>query len=102
MWWRRVRERIWPRRAEARAERVLTEAVDGLSDVADYLRYDPVPPVWRELRKYSWDKLRADAFAAAMVATALREPPGVTVIESRDISAAVSQAPASSSSRAGP
>jgi SulP family sulfate permease len=68
MWWRRVRERIWPRRAEARAERVLTEAVDGLSDVADYLRYDPVPPVWRELRKYSWDKLRADAFAAAMVA----------------------------------
>jgi SulP family sulfate permease len=68
MWWRRVRERILPRRAEARAERVLTEAVDGLSDVADYLRYDPVPPVWRELRKYSWAKLRADAFAAAMVA----------------------------------
>ena len=63
-----MRERILPRRAEARAERVLTEAVDGLSDVADYLRYDPVPPVWRELRKYSWAKLRADAFAAAMVA----------------------------------
>lgn len=63
-----MRERILPRRAEARAERVLTEAVDGLSDVADYLRYDPVPPVWRELRRYSWSKLRADAFAAVMVA----------------------------------
>ena len=68
MWWRRVRERVFPRKAEVRAERVLNEAVDGLSDVADYLRYDPVPPVWLELRGYSWAKLKADAFAAVMVA----------------------------------
>jgi sulfate permease, SulP family len=51
-----------------RAERALNEAVGGLSDVADYLRLDPVPPVFRELKRYSFSKLKADAIAAAMVA----------------------------------
>jgi MFS superfamily sulfate permease-like transporter len=50
------------------ASRVFNEAVEGLSDVADYLRHDPVPPVWRELRKYSFAKLKADAMAGATVA----------------------------------
>jgi SulP family sulfate permease len=34
----------------------------------DYLRLDPVPPVWRELQTYSLTKLRADLTAGAMVA----------------------------------
>ena len=50
------------------ASRVFNEAVEGLSDVADYLRHDPVPPVWRELKKYSFAKLKADAMAGATVA----------------------------------
>ena len=50
----------------------------------------------------TWRPVAASDIAAAMVATALREPPGVTVIESRDIPAAASQASASKSSRAGP
>ncbi len=50
------------------ASRVFNEAVEGLSDVADYLRHDPVPPIWRELRKYSLAKLKADALAGATVA----------------------------------
>lgn len=65
---RKVREAKIPQRAEKAAGRVFNEAVGGLSDVADYLRYDPVPPIWRELKKYSWPKLKADAFAALMVA----------------------------------
>jgi sulfate permease, SulP family len=51
-----------------RAERVFNEAVGGLHDVADYLKLDPVPPVWRELKRYSWGKFRADVIAAVMVA----------------------------------
>jgi sulfate permease, SulP family len=68
MWWRTLRERHAFRSSEAVAERVLSDAVDGISDVAGYFRYDPVPPVWRELRTYSWDKLKADGYAALMVA----------------------------------
>jgi hypothetical protein len=33
----------------------------------------------------TWRPVQARQIAAAMVATALRSPPGVTVIESRDI-----------------
>jgi uncharacterized protein YbjT (DUF2867 family) len=36
----------------------------------------------------TWRPVAAGDIAAAMVATALREPPGVTVIESRDIARA--------------
>lgn len=68
MWWRKAREAIFPKRAEQAAERVFHDAVGGLTDVADYLRYDPVPAFWRELRHYSWAKLRADAYAAVMIA----------------------------------
>ena len=50
------------------ASRVFKEAVGGLSDVADYLYADPVPPVWRELKKYSLTKLKADAIAGFTVA----------------------------------
>jgi sulfate permease, SulP family len=50
------------------ASRVFNEAVEGLSDVADYLRHDPVPPLWRELKKYSFAKFKADALAGVTVA----------------------------------
>jgi uncharacterized protein YbjT (DUF2867 family) len=39
----------------------------------------------------TWRPVAARNIAAAMIATALREPPGVTVIESRDISGAARQ-----------
>jgi uncharacterized protein YbjT (DUF2867 family) len=39
----------------------------------------------------TWRPVAAGDIAAAMVATALREPPGVTVIESRDIARAASR-----------
>jgi len=48
--------------------KVLSQAVEGLTDVADYLRLDPVPPVLRELRSYSLTKLKADALAGLMIA----------------------------------
>ncbi|MET0262424.1 MAG: SulP family inorganic anion transporter, partial [Rariglobus sp.] len=51
-----------------KATRVFNEAVGGLSDVADYLKLDPVPPVWRELRKYSFAKFKSDIMAGLMVA----------------------------------
>lgn len=53
--------------AEKVAGRVLNDAVGGLTDVADYLRHDPVPPVFRALRHYSFSKLRADLLAGLMV-----------------------------------
>jgi len=68
MWWRRARESIFPKRAEKAAGRVFNDAVGGLNDVADYLRYDPVPPLWREIRQYTLSKFRADGVAAAMIA----------------------------------
>ncbi len=49
------------------AAKVLNEAVGGLSDVADYLKTDPIPPLWRELRNYNFAKLKADAMAAAII-----------------------------------
>lgn len=59
---------MFARKSEQVATRVFNEAVGGLSDVADYLRLDPVPPVWRELKKYSFAKLKADAVAGVTVA----------------------------------
>ncbi len=50
------------------ATRVLNQAGDVLYDAVDYLRLDPVPPVLRELRRYSTKKLRADLLAGATVA----------------------------------
>ncbi len=50
------------------ATQVFNDAVEGLSDFAGYLKLDPVPPVWRELKRYSVDKLRADLTAAFTVA----------------------------------
>lgn len=50
------------------ATRVFNDAVEGLSDFADYLRLDPIPPVWRELKRYSNKKLKADLFAGLTVA----------------------------------
>lgn len=55
-------------RAEGVASRVFNEAVGGLSDVADYFKLDPVPPVWRELKRYNLGKLRADAISATTMA----------------------------------
>lgn len=51
-----------------KASRAFNQAVDGLGDAVDYLRLDPVPPVWRELRNYSRGKFRADLLAGATVA----------------------------------
>ncbi len=51
-----------------KASRAFNQAVDGLGDAVDYLRLDPVPPLWRELRKYDLKKLRADLFAGVMIA----------------------------------
>ena len=65
---RKVREAFSTKRAEGAAGRVFHDAVGGLSDVAGYLRYDPVPPIWRELKRYSMSAFKADAFAALMVA----------------------------------
>ncbi len=47
---------------------VISEAVGGLTEVADYFRMDPVPPIMRGLARYSWSKLRRDLIAAVMVA----------------------------------
>lgn len=49
------------------ARAVLNQAGDVLTDAVDYLRLDPVPPVLRELRRYSWAKLKADIMAGVMV-----------------------------------
>ncbi|MCU0791454.1 MAG: SulP family inorganic anion transporter [Opitutaceae bacterium] len=50
------------------AARVITQAGGVLSDAVDYLRLDPVPPVVREVKRYSFAKLKADVVAGAMVA----------------------------------
>lgn len=50
------------------ASKVLNTAVEGITDVADYLRTDPVPPIFRELKQYNRQKLRADLVAGATVA----------------------------------
>lgn len=56
------------RRPDHVAAHVLNTAVEGLTDVADYLRTDPVPPLFRELKKYNPIKLRADVVSGATVA----------------------------------
>lgn len=50
------------------ATRVLNQAGDVITDAVDYFRLDPVPPVWRELKRYGRAKLRADVMAGATVA----------------------------------
>lgn len=50
------------------ATKVFNEAVEGLADFADYLRLDPIPPVWRELKRYSVAKLKSDVVAGLTVA----------------------------------
>lgn len=61
--------------AEKVADRVFNEAAEGLSDAAEglkdlgeHLKSDPVPPIWRELRRYTRRKFRADLVAGATVA----------------------------------
>lgn len=55
-------------RPEQVASRVLNTAVEGITDVADYLRTDPIPPIYRELKRYDRKKLKADLVAGATVA----------------------------------
>lgn len=55
-------------RPEQVASRVLNTAVEGITDAVDYLRTDPVPPLFRELRRYDRKKLRADLVAGAIIA----------------------------------
>ncbi len=50
------------------ATRVLNQAGGVLSDAVDYLRLDPIPPVLRELKRYTRPLLRADLLAGATVA----------------------------------
>jgi len=50
------------------AARVLNQAGGVLSDAVDYLRLDPIPPVFRELRRYTRPLLSADLLAGATVA----------------------------------
>ena len=52
----------------AHAARVLNQAGGVLSDAVDYLRLDPIPPVLRELKRYTRPLLRADLLAGATVA----------------------------------
>lgn len=47
---------------------MINQAGDVLTGAVDYLRIDPVPPVWRELRRYTAGKFRADILAGATVA----------------------------------
>ena len=70
------------------ATRVLNQAGDVLSDAVDYLRLDPVPPVWHELRRYSRKKFRADLLAGATVALVDAAPPGALpdVFDQRNLS----------------
>lgn len=50
------------------ASKVLNTAVEGIADVADYLKTDPVPAVFRELKRYDRTKFRADLIAGSTVA----------------------------------
>lgn len=61
--------------AEKVAGKVLSEAAEGLNDAAEglkdlgeHLRSDPVPPIFREIRRYNRAKFRADVVAGATVA----------------------------------
>ena len=90
-----LRQMGWPSLAFLRpsviaGERTESRPMERLS--GQLLRFAPA----------TWRPVAASAIASAMIATALREPPGVTVIESRDILRTAHQAPASSSSSAGP
>lgn len=47
---------------------VIETATEGLRDIGEHLKTDPVPPFYRELRRYDLSKLRADLAAGATVA----------------------------------
>jgi uncharacterized protein YbjT (DUF2867 family) len=76
-----LRDMRWPslcfvRPSVIAGERAESRPLERLS--GQLLRYAPA----------TWRPVAASDIAGAMIATALREPPGVTVIESRDIPAA--------------
>ncbi len=66
--WKSFKHWVSPRRAEQAAGAVLGQAMGGLSGAADYLRFDPVPPVWQQWLRYDFGKFRADLIAGLMVA----------------------------------
>ncbi len=66
--WQFLKRWLSPGGAEKAAGVVYDHTVDGLSDVAGYLKFDPVPPVWRQWKRYSVEKFRADLMAGLMVA----------------------------------
>lgn len=47
---------------------VIDTATEGLKDIGEHLKTDPIPPFYRELRRYDTSKLRADLTAGATVA----------------------------------
>ncbi len=47
---------------------VIETATEGLKDFGEHLKTDPIPPFYRELRRYDRSKLRADLTAGATVA----------------------------------
>lgn len=68
MLWQNITRWLAMRRAEKAAGVMIGQTMGGLSDVADYLKFDPVPPVFRQWRRYDAGKFRADVTAALMVA----------------------------------
>ena len=54
-------------RATDVVERV-TGLKSGLAEVVDYLKFDPVPPIFRRLKGYGWGTLHRDTLAGLMVA----------------------------------
>lgn len=55
-------------RSKKVAADVLNKTVEGIGEVADYLKTDPVPALVREIRRYDRKKLRADLIAGTTVA----------------------------------
>ncbi|MFH1498949.1 MAG: SulP family inorganic anion transporter [Verrucomicrobiota bacterium] len=66
--WQFLKRWFSPSRAEKAAGVVLDQTMGGLSDVAGYLKFDPVPPVLRQWMRYDLGKFRADLIAGLMVA----------------------------------
>ncbi len=40
----------------------------GVAEVGDYLKFDPVPPIIRQIKRVGWGTLRRDTLAGLMVA----------------------------------